>query len=127
MGNGLSQLLPKFSLFPLDLYVITGQYYDMLSCSLSPSPLSGFMLRDRSSGDLFSWLVKNHTQWSRRLEVVLHESPVLGSEIAECSLLQQILVECLLGVRYIARYFGIQWPGRQMTPSALKELLKHMV
>lgn len=52
--------------------------------------------------------------------MVLHKSPVLGSEMAP---LQQILTECLLVARYMV--LGIQWQRRQTTSFALQEFLEH--
>lgn len=84
------------------------------------------MLQNRFSGHLFSRPIKNHTQQAKRLEVLLHISRVLDSEIAAgYSALPQILIGCLLGVRYIAKSLGLS--GEERTLSAIKGLLEHMV
>lgn len=58
--------------------------------------------------------------------MVLHGSPVSGPEIgAEYSLLCQVLISCLFGVRYISRCLGF-CGEEDRNSSALKELLEHM-
>lgn len=55
--------------------------------------------------------------------MVLHRCPVLDSEIAaEYSLYQKILIKCLLGVRFIARYLWFSGEEAR-TLCALKRLL----
>ena len=58
--------------------------------------------------------------------MVLCISPVLDSEIAaEYSARPQVLIRCLLGVRYIAESLGLS--GEDRTLSAIKGLPEYMV